>query len=221
MSGRGLPRALEAAAAAAGLAVLSPLLLGIAAAVALDSGFPVLFRQARVGRAGRVFTLLKFRSMRAGAGPEVTARGDSRVTRVGALLRKTKLDELPQLWNVLVGDMSLVGARPEVPSLVDLSNPLWRRILEARPGITDPVAVRLRDEEELLASSADPRGFYVSTLQPWKLAGYVEYQERRTWRTDVEVLSRTVLVALRPGAVPPVRLEEITRAVTREHGGAA
>ena len=207
---RGLPRAVEALTAAAGLVVLAPVLLAAAAAVALGSGFPVLFRQRRVGRGGVPFVLYKLRTMRAAPGPEVTARGDARVTRVGRFLRRSKLDELPQLWNVLVGEMSLVGARPEVPSLVDLAHPLWPKVLEVRPGLTDPVAVRLRDEEELLASAGgDPREFYVSTLQPWKLAGYVAYQERRTWRSDLEVLSRTALVALRPDAFPTVRLQDI------------
>lgn len=201
--GRGLPRALEAAAAAAGLVLLSPALLVLAAAVVVDSGLPALFRQARVGKDGRLFTLLKLRTMRGAAGPEVTARGDARVTRVGRFLRRTKLDELPQLWNVVRGDMGLVGARPEVPSLVDLEDPLWRSVLSRRPGLTDPVSVLLRDEESLLASvPGDPLAFYVKTLQPLKLKGYLEYQEKRTWRTDLEVLART-LAAVSPARLAP------------------
>jgi lipopolysaccharide/colanic/teichoic acid biosynthesis glycosyltransferase len=201
--GRGLPRAVEAVAAAAGLVVLSPVLLVLAAAVVLDSGLPALFRQARVGKDGRLFTLLKLRTMRRGGGPEVTARGDQRVTRVGRFLRRSKLDELPQLWNVLRGDMGLVGPRPEVPSLVDLEDPLWKDVLSRRPGLTDPVSVLLRDEEGLLASvPGDPVAFYVKTLQPLKLKGYLEYQETRTWRTDLEVLART-LAAVAPARMAP------------------
>ncbi|HKC24880.1 MAG TPA: sugar transferase, partial [Thermoanaerobaculia bacterium] len=154
-------------------------------------------------------TLLKLRTMRPGAGRQVTARGDARVTRVGRFLRRTKLDELPQLWNVLRGDMALVGARPEVPAFVDGRDPLWTRVLLVRPGLTDPVSVRLRDEEDLLAAAPDPDEFYVRTLQPWKLRGYAAYQEARTWQRDLEVLARTAVVALRPGAARRADLGDI------------
>ncbi len=127
-------------------------MIGLAAvAIVATSGWPVFFRQTRVGRDGKPFTLVKLRSMRASTeGPQVTARRDPRVTAVGTLLRRTKLDELPELWNVLRGDMSFVGPRPEVPGYVDLANPVWARVLKARPGLTDPVTVRLRDEEALM-----------------------------------------------------------------------
>ena len=143
------------------LCMLSPLLVAIALAVLLGSGWPVLFRQTRVGQRGKAFQLLKFRTMRNGkSGPSITARGDSRITGVGRFLRKFKLDELPQLWNVVRGEMSLVGPRPEVPEFVDMNNPVWRSVLQVRPGITDPASIAFRNEEEILAKAADPIAFY-------------------------------------------------------------
>ena len=127
-----------------------PLLLAIAAAVAIDSGPPVLYRQPRVGRGFRQFHLLKFRSMVVGeGGTRITVSGDSRVTRVGRFLRATKLDELPQFWNVLSGDMSLVGPRPELPEYVEMFRTRYQRILNIRPGITDIASIRFRNEEKL------------------------------------------------------------------------
>jgi lipopolysaccharide/colanic/teichoic acid biosynthesis glycosyltransferase len=191
----GIPHWGEAVAALAALILLSPLLCAAALAVALSSRGPVLFRQRRMGRGGREFLLYKLRTMRVGsgvAGPQVTARDDERVTRVGKFLRRTKLDELPELWNVFKGDMSLIGPRPEVPRYVDLDNPQWRLVLEARPGLTDPVTLRLRNEELLLACvEGDREKFYLETLQPFKLRGYVEYLRARNWRTDVKVLWQT------------------------------
>lgn len=194
-----------------GLIVSSPLLFLVALLIRSTSPGPVLFHQQRVGRFGKGFELLKFRSMYVGkAGTQVTAKGDARVTRVGVLLRKSKLDELPELWNVARGDLSLVGPRPEVPKYVNLEDPLWQRVLEARPGITDPVTLRLRNEEELLAScEGDPERFYLNTLQPYKLLGYVQYLRKRTWRSDVNVLFRTVLAIIFPAKASPPRLEEI------------
>ena len=153
-----------------------------------------------MGRGGRPFRLVKLRSMRvAREGPRVTARGDDRVTPVGRVLRRTKLDELPELWNVLRGDMSFVGPRPEVPEYVDLTDPAWAEVLQARPGLTDPVTLALRDEEDLMESVAgDRERYYRETLQPRKLAGYRSYLQRRTWRSDVGVIWSTV-VALLPG----------------------
>ena len=178
----------------------APAIFLAGAGIVLTAGLPVFFRQRRVGRGGRPFTLVKLRSMRVSrGGPQVTARGDSRVTPFGRFLRRSKLDELPQLWNVFKGDMSFVGPRPEVPELVDPSNPLWREVLLARPGLTDPVTVRLRDEELLMAGvEGDREAFYRETLQPFKLEGYCEYLQRRSWRTDLGVLFETVLAILWP-----------------------
>jgi lipopolysaccharide/colanic/teichoic acid biosynthesis glycosyltransferase len=194
----GLYRPLEAAMALTALALSSPVFLAAAALVAVTSPGPVLFRQARVGLGGRPFTLLKLRTMRvAPEGSQLTASGDARITPVGRWLRRFKLDELPQLWNVVRGDMSLVGPRPEVPRYVDASDPLWRSVLSVRPGLTDPVTLRLRDEEALLAGVADVEGFYRERLLPWKLRGYRDYLDRRTWATDLAVLGSTILAVLR------------------------
>ena len=149
----GIPRSVEMVLALGGLVVSSPLLFLAALLIRATSPGPVLFRQQRVGRFGKPFELLKFRSMRVeNEGAQVTAKGDTRVTRVGRLLRKSKLDELPELWNVARGELSLVGPRLEVTKYVNLEDPLWRKVLEARPGITDPVTLRLRNEEEPLAA---------------------------------------------------------------------
>ena len=163
----GLPHALESGLALWALAVVSPVVLGSMLAVKLTSPGPALFKQARVGQGGRTFTLVKLRTMRTdNAGIGVTAKGDARITPVGRVLRKSKLDELPELWNVVVGDLSLVGPRPEVPRYVNFDDVLWTRVLEARPGLTDPVTLRLRNEEELLASvDGDRERFYVDVLQ--------------------------------------------------------
>jgi lipopolysaccharide/colanic/teichoic acid biosynthesis glycosyltransferase len=196
----GIPRPVEAMLAGAGLLVATPLIALGALLVRATSPGPAFFRQERVGRGARLFTLYKLRTMRvANSGPQVTARGDDRVTPVGRILRRSKLDELPQLWNVVRGEMSLVGPRPEVPNYVDPSNPLWKRILSARPGITDPVTLELRDEEALLAAAGDDRErFYRERLQPEKLRRYARYLDARSPARDVEVLYKTVLAVLFP-----------------------
>jgi lipopolysaccharide/colanic/teichoic acid biosynthesis glycosyltransferase len=196
----GLARPVEAALAAAGLVASAPLLAVAAAAIAATSGLPVFFRQERVGRGGRPFTLIKLRTMRtSGAGPRVTAGNDPRITAVGRFLRRTKLDELPELWNVLRGDMSFVGPRPEVADYVHPESPLWREVLSVRPGLTDPVTLSLRHEEALLeAVRGDREKYYRETLQPRKLEGYVDYLRRRSWRSDLGVLLATAGAILRP-----------------------
>jgi lipopolysaccharide/colanic/teichoic acid biosynthesis glycosyltransferase len=186
-----------------------------AAAVALSSRGPVLFRQKRMGQGGREFVLVKFRTMRAtGGGPKVTAGGDARITTVGRFLRKTKLDELPELWNVVTGDMALVGPRPEVPDYVDLDDPLWCEVLSARPGLTDPTTIALRNEEEVLSAVAEDReAFYLTTLQRYKLMTSAAYLRGRTWTSDLQVLVKTALaIALGARVVPP-SIEEIVRVV--------
>lgn len=167
----------------------------------MTSGFPVFFRQTRVGRFGRPFVLVKLRTMRpSGNGPMVTARGDQRVTALGRFLRRSKLDELPELWNILRGDMALVGPRPEVPELVDSGNPLWNEVLSVRPGLTDPTTVSLVDEEALMAAvEGDRERYYREVLQPAKLQGYVEYLRNRSWHSDLGVLAKTLVAVFRPG----------------------
>ena len=210
----GLPRVIDIVVAGLGLVVLAPLVLVISVAVKLSSPGPVLFRQLRVGRGGQQFDLLKFRSMKAAnGGPQITAAGDSRVTGVGRLLRRTKLDELPSLWNVVRGDMALVGPRPEVPRYVDLDEPGWRLVLSARPGLTDPVTLRLRNEEDLLASVGDPEVFYREVLQPFKLKAYAQYLRTRSSLSDVRVLFATLLAILFPSREPPPSIDEIREVI--------
>lgn len=182
-------------AAAVGLLALSPLLLLIAVAVAATSPGPVFFRQERVGLGGRTFRIHKFRTMRVDAervGGQLTVGADPRVTPVGRLLRATKLDELPQLIDVLRGDMALVGPRPEVPRYVASYTPAQRRVLEVRPGITDPASIAYRDEGEVLARSADPERAYLEEVMPHKLAINLDYLEQRTLLRDIGVIFATL-----------------------------
>lgn len=197
----GLARWLEVLLAVLGLIAALPLLILASLAIVLTSPGPAIFRQQRVGRSGRLFVLYKLRTMRkAHDGPQVTAGGDERITPIGRILRRTKVDELPELWNVLRGDMSLVGPRPEVPRYVDLDDCLWGLVLQSRPGITDPVTLLLRNEEALLADiNGDHEHFYINTLQPLKLQGYVDYLHNRSWWSDIKVLSRTVFVLVNKG----------------------
>lgn len=213
--GRGLPRVVDAGFAALGLVLTAPLILVLGLLVRSTSPGPAIFRQVRVGRHGRPFQLLKLRSMRAApprtsAGAQVTARGDLRITSIGTLLRRFKLDELPQLWNVFRGDMALVGPRPEVPRYVDVEDPRWTPVLAVRPGLTDAVTLRLRDEESLLAAAeGDPEIFYRRYLLAWKLAGYAAYERQRTAHGDIGILLRTVLALIMPAGEPPPTVEEI------------
>jgi lipopolysaccharide/colanic/teichoic acid biosynthesis glycosyltransferase len=219
---KGIPRPVEILMAATGLLVLSPLLLVTAAVVMLGSRGPVLFRQERIGRGGRPFELIKFRTMCPESnGPGVTAGNDPRITKVGGILRKLKLDELPELANILRGEMSFVGPRPEVPEYVQLSNPLWRRVLEARPGLTDPVTLRLRNEEDLLADvRTDAETFYLEVLQPYKLSGYLEYLRSRSPGSDLRILWLTFLAVVLPGRAQDPELDDLRAQVSKypDHG---
>jgi lipopolysaccharide/colanic/teichoic acid biosynthesis glycosyltransferase len=202
---RGVPRILEVVLSSAGLVVALPLLAVAALAIAADSPGSRLFLQERVGRDGRRFRLWKLRTMRAGGGPVVTAAGDPRVTRVGRVLRRLKLDELTQLLNVLKGEMSFVGPRPGVPALVDLTSETWKSVLSVRPGITDPVALALKDEEAILAAvPGDRERFYREKLQPYKLRGYMDYIEKRTAWTDLAVIAKTILSVANVVRIPSV-----------------
>ena len=197
--GNVLQPACERLLAAAGLLIASPVLAAIGTAVAVFDGRPAFFRQTRIGRNGKPFRLWKFRTMRPGApGSRITAGGDCRVTRIGKFLRKYKLDELPQLWNVVVGEMALIGPRPEAPAFVDAANPVWTAVLASRPGITDLATIVYRDEEDVLRSAADVEQYYREVLLPRKLALNLEYTSVRCWRTDLELLWLTVRYSLHP-----------------------
>jgi lipopolysaccharide/colanic/teichoic acid biosynthesis glycosyltransferase len=189
-------RLFDLVGAALALLVLAPLLLAIALWVRLDSPGPVLFRQERVGRGGRPFRIHKFRTMVADAphrGPAITVGDDARITRAGHWLRRHRLDELPQLVDVLKGDMSLVGPRPEVPRYVALYPPALRdEVLTLRPGMTDPASIANLDESALLARAADPEREYVEVLLPCKLQASLDYARTATLGSDVAVLWRTL-----------------------------
>jgi lipopolysaccharide/colanic/teichoic acid biosynthesis glycosyltransferase len=209
-----MPRALELPIAFLTLAVLAPLLAVLAVAVRLTSRGPALHRAERMGAQGE-FTLLKFRTMDLGAsgvGPGVTAAGDSRITRIGRLLRRTKLDELPQLWNVVRGEMALVGPRPEDPRYVDLDDPLHREVFSTRPGITGATALAYRDEETILAEAAhgiaqaegrdqttpeDVDRAYRESVLPVKVAMDSAYLRTRSTRGDLAIIGRTIGQVLR------------------------
>jgi len=179
-----------------GLAVVWPLFVLIAFLIKLEDGGAVFFRQKRVGYHGRAFRIWKFRTMVVEAeerGKPLTVGRDPRITRVGRWLRKTNLDELPQLINVVKGEMSLVGPRPEVPRYVALYTPEERKVLELIPGMTDPASIAYRSESELLAQVEDPERFYIAEIMPTKLRLNLDYARRATVISDCVVILRTLL----------------------------
>jgi lipopolysaccharide/colanic/teichoic acid biosynthesis glycosyltransferase len=187
-------RIFDIVASALGLIVVAPLMLGIAIAIKLTSSGPVFYSSRRVGRHGRHFGILKFRTMVVDAdkiGPKVTVCDDPRITRIGCLLRRTKLDELPQLINVLRGEMSLVGPRPEDPRYVALYTKEQRAVLNVAPGITSPASLRFCDEQSLL-TGADWETRYVKEILPAKLAIDLEYAKRPSLQRDIEVITGTL-----------------------------
>lgn len=190
-------RIFDIVCAGLGLLLLCPLLILLALWIKWDSPGPVMFRQERVGRFGRPFYIHKFRSMRVDApalGPQITVGEDPRITRSGRLLRAAKLDELPQLWDVLRGAMSLVGPRPEVPRYVALYTPEQRElVLSVRPGITDPASLQFRNESEVLARAADPEREYVDVILPAKLKIAGDYVRQASLWTDVRLILATLL----------------------------
>lgn len=183
------------------IVLLAPLFVLIAIWIKLDSRGPVLFRQKRVGRQGRLFEILKFRTMVTDAetqGPKITVAGDARITRSGRWLRRTKLDELPQLLNVAKGEMSLVGPRPEVPEYVQLyPEGIKDKILSVRPGITDLASIEYRNESDILARSSDPRRAYIEEVMPRKLDFYVQYVDQRSIWLDLKVIWQTFMALFR------------------------
>jgi lipopolysaccharide/colanic/teichoic acid biosynthesis glycosyltransferase len=190
-------RSFDCFASILGLILLSPFLLCIALSIRLTSRGPALFGHLRVGRDGRLFRTWKFRSMIEGAervGPGVTASGDPRITPIGRFLRNWKLDELPQLWNVLCGDMSLVGPRPEVPSFVAHYSSEQRKVLSVRPGITDPASIMYRNEEELIASAGNQENYYEKVILPAKLQLSLAYVNQLCLKRDLRLILQTLSV---------------------------
>lgn len=187
-------RALDILISVMALILLSPLLLLTALLVKLTSEGAVFFRQNRVGRDARIFQILKFRSMAVDADQQgwgITVGGDERVTPFGQILRDLKIDELPQLWNVLRGDMSIVGPRPEIPSYVAVYTRQQLGVLSVRPGITDPASIRYRHEERVLARSTDPEEFYRRVVLPHKLKLNLEYIEQVSFTHDLKLILQT------------------------------
>jgi len=194
----------------AGLILLAPVFAWIALEILWDDGSPVLFHQTRVGRNGRLFSIWKFRTMRTGIeGRAITVAGDDRVTKMGGWLRKFKLDELPQLVNVLRGDMSLIGPRPEVPEYVQLDSPLWRDVLRVRPGITDAATLLHRNEEEMLRASSDPNAYYRSSLLPAKLNLNLAYLRSRSFSLDLRLIFLTLLYSVYPKSFDRDRVRRV------------
>ncbi len=217
-----MKRLFDVALAGTALMVGGPLLGLLAAAVKLDSPGPALFVQTRVGRHRRPIRVAKLRTMVVDAaqhGPAITASKDPRITRVGRFLRKTKLDELPQLWNVLRGDMSFVGPRPEVPQYVERYRPEWQRLLEVRPGLTDIASLAFRDEEALLALARDRDRAYMDVVMPMKLELALQGMANASVADDLAVMLRTALAVIlrRDPAQDPMireamrRIEELGR----------
>lgn len=188
-------RAFDVVMSSIGLIVLSPFFLIISLLIKMDSKGPVLFKQERVGRYEKNFKILKFRTMVTDAekkGAQITVGRDSRITKVGHLLRKSKLDELPQLINVFKGDMSLVGPRPEVPKYTQYYDKAQKRIFEIRPGITDYASIKYRDENEILALSSEPEKTYIEEIMVDKLKLNLEYLDKKSIITDIKIIFNTL-----------------------------
>jgi lipopolysaccharide/colanic/teichoic acid biosynthesis glycosyltransferase len=182
-----------------GLIILSPILIAIAIKIKMDDRGPVFFKQIRVGEKNKEFEILKFRTMVVDAeklGRQITIGNDSRITKIGAFLRKYKFDELPQLINVFKGDMSLVGPRPEVPRYVKLYNQEQKKVLEVKPGITDLASIRYRDENDLLGEAENPDDFYINTIMPDKLALNLEYINKNNVFFDIYIILKTIIKCL-------------------------
>lgn len=195
-----MKRAFDVVFAAMALIVLFPFWVVIALWIVIDDGFPVFFRQERVGLNGRMFRLWKFRSMRKNAeslGQLTLSHHDARITKSGKFIRKYKIDELPQLINVLTGDMSLVGPRPEVARYVKHYTPRQCRVLSVRPGITDLASVEFINENELLANAADPERFYIEEILPKKLELQLTYVANRSFAGDLKIIWNTVVRIIR------------------------
>lgn len=195
-----MKRLFDVIASGCGLLVLSPVFIIVAIWIKFDSKGPVFYRQRRVGRYNKDFRIFKFRSMRIGSdkGSLVTIGGrDPRITRSGYFIRKFKIDELPQLINVFIGDMSLVGPRPEVRHYVDYWTSEQMRVLDVRPGITDPASIRFRNENELLAKAEDPEKYYIDVIMQEKIKLYLEYVDNASFWYDIRLIFRTFWVIIK------------------------
>lgn len=193
-----MKRLFDILASGCGLIVLSPVFFIVALWIKLDSKGPIFFRQIRVGYKNKDFRIFKFRSMRIGSkGSLVTIGGrDSRITHAGYYIRKYKIDELPQLINVFIGNMSLVGPRPEVRHYVDYWTPEQMHVLDVRPGITDPASIKFRNENELMAEASDPEEYYIRVIMQEKIKLYLEYVENASFYYDIKLIFKTFKVII-------------------------
>jgi lipopolysaccharide/colanic/teichoic acid biosynthesis glycosyltransferase len=214
-----MPRSLDILLSLIGLLLFLPFLIIISILVKVSSRGAILFKQIRIGKNGRPFTLIKFRTMYTNnQNILVTAKNDSRITPIGKLLRYLKLDELPELINVLKGDLSLVGPRPEVPKYVDMNNQMWQRVLQIRPGLTDPVTIKFRNEESILERvKGDKERFYLDILQPYKLRGYIDYIEKKDISFDFLILFTTIKAIIIPNSYQSPELNELENVYLNRH----
>ncbi|CEK32831.1 sugar transferase [[Clostridium] sordellii] len=190
-----IKRLFDIVASSIGLILLSPILILIAICIKLDSKGPVFFKQVRVGKNKELFKIYKFRTMVTDAeklGKQITVGNDTRITKVGTFIRKCKLDELPQLINVLKGDMSLVGPRPEVPKYVDLYDDYQEQILLVQPGITDYASIEFRNESEILGESENPESKYIDDIMPYKIELNIKYIKNISLYEDLKLITRTI-----------------------------
>lgn len=195
-----LKRLMDIVVSGGALLVIWPVLLIVALAIKIDDPGPVFYRQVRVGRGGKTFRIFKFRTMVVDAdkkGLAITVGRDNRITRVGALLRRTKLDELAQLINVFTGDMSFVGPRPEVQKYVDLYTPYQRQVLLVRPGITDYASIAYRNENDLLAGAEDPERMYIDVIMPDKIELNMKYLRETSPAADIRLIFGTILAVIK------------------------
>ena len=195
-----LKRVMDIVISGGALLVIWPVLLLIALAIKIDDPGPVFYRQVRVGRNGKTFRIFKFRTMVVDAdkkGLQITVGRDHRITRVGALLRKTKLDELAQLINVFTGEMSFVGPRPEVPKYVDLYTPYQRQVLLVRPGITDYASIAYRNENDMLEGAEDPERMYIDVIMPDKIELNMKYLREISPLADIRLIFSTIIAVIR------------------------
>ncbi|TGY41476.1 sugar transferase [Clostridium sartagoforme] len=194
-----IKRIFDFVASFVGCIIISPIYIVIALLIKLDSKGPVFFKQKRVGQFGKEFEILKYRTMVVDAekiGKQITVGKDSRITKIGHILRKYKLDELPQLFNVLKGDMSLVGPRPEVPKYVELYNDKEREVLNVKPGITDFASIEYRDENELLGTVENPEEYYIDVIMKHKLKLNLKYINNNNIFIDIGIIFKTILKCL-------------------------
>ena len=195
-----LKRLMDVVISGGALLVIWPVLLAIAAAIKIDDPGPVFYRQVRVGKDGKEFRIYKFRTMVVDAdkkGLQITVGRDNRITRVGALLRKTKLDELAQLINVFTGEMSFVGPRPEVPKYVNMYTPYQRQVLLVRPGITDYASIAYRNENDLLEGAEDPERMYIEKIMPDKIELNMKYLREISPIADIRLILSTIVAVIR------------------------